>query len=102
MYGLSELDLNYIVRILSDFKEVDKAFIFGSRSRNDFKSNSDIDIALVGTSITLDTVAKIHYLLEECSHMPYMFDILNFSNISNKNLSEKIKLEGKVIYSRNY
>ena len=53
----SELDT--ICKYLSKYPEIDKASIFGSRAKGNYKNGSDIDIALYGKKITLDTVTSL-------------------------------------------
>ena len=98
-FGLSKEDLEYIIMKIRSFKEIEKAVIFGSRAKGNYKKASDIDIAIYGDSINLDIVANLHAQLEELSPMPYMFDIVDFKNIDNDELKEHIERVGKVIYN---
>lgn len=58
MYGLKERDLHYIRQALEKFPEIDEAILFGSRALGNFKKGSDIDLAIVGESITDQTMAE--------------------------------------------
>ncbi|BDR67473.1 hypothetical protein N072000002_15870 [Clostridium tetani] len=70
-FGLRESDLEYIVNIISGFDEIEKAYIFGSRAKGNYKPGSDIDIAIYGENINLDILSKLNLILEEKSPMPY-------------------------------
>ncbi|BFN05005.1 nucleotidyltransferase domain-containing protein [Clostridium tetani] len=70
-FGLRESDLEYIVNIISGFDEIEKAYIFGSRAKGNYKPGSDIDIAIYGENINLDILSKLNSILEEKSPMPY-------------------------------
>ncbi|SUY66782.1 nucleotidyltransferase domain-containing protein [Clostridium tetani] len=70
-FGLRESDLEYIVNIISGFDEIEKAYIFGSRAKGNYKPGSDIDIAIYGENINLDLLSKLNSILEEKSPMPY-------------------------------
>lgn len=69
--GLKDFDLEYIGKVLKKFSEIDKAVAFGSRAKGNYKTGSDVDIAIYGEKITFDTLARLHSELEEESPMPY-------------------------------
>ncbi len=64
-FGLRELDLEYIVSVIRGFDEIEKASIFGSRAKGNYKPGSDIDIAVYGENINLDILSKLNSILEE-------------------------------------
>lgn len=72
--------------------------IFGSRAKGNYKPGSDVDIALRGENITLNTVNKISFALNEESNMPYQFDVLNYHSIREPALCEHIDRVGIVCY----
>ena len=98
--GLKKTDLELIKKEISNFSEVDKAVIFGSRAKECSVSGSDVDIALCGDKVSFDTVAKLHYILEETSPMPYFFDIVDLTHLKHQNLKEHINRVGIVIYQK--
>ncbi|WP_414646601.1 nucleotidyltransferase domain-containing protein [Clostridium tetani] len=57
--------------MISGFDEIEKAYIFGSRAKGNYKPGSDIDIAIYGENINLDILSKLNSILEEKSPMPY-------------------------------
>ena len=99
-FGLRESDLTYIVKTLSQFDTIDKAIIFGSRAKGNYSHGSDVDIALKGT-IDFKTVAKLSYLLNQESFMPYKFDIVNYTKTQHNDLKEHIDRVGILIYDKN-
>lgn len=99
-FGLSAFDLKYIINTIKKFNEIDKATIFGSRAKGNFKHGSDIDIAIYGEKVTFDILSEVHSLLEDESHMPYLFDIVDFTHSKHKELKEHIERAGKVIYEK--
>jgi uncharacterized protein len=100
-FGLRESDLEYIHNLLQKTPEVEKAFIFGSRALNTHERGSDIDIAISGENINFNTVAHIHYVLEEESPMPYFFDIVDYTHIKHEELKRHIDEFGIEIYNKN-
>lgn len=99
-FGLSEADIEYIVGVIAKYKEIKKAVIFGSRAKGNYKAGSDIDIAIYGEDITIDTISSLHSLLEDESPLPYLFDIVDYTHLEHKELKEHIDRVGIVIYER--
>ncbi|NKF06717.1 nucleotidyltransferase domain-containing protein [Clostridium gasigenes] len=84
--------------IFNQYIEVEKVILFGSRARGDNKYNSDIDLCLFGKNINHLTHAKVSMDIEE-TNTPLSFDILNFNELSKKELIENIISEGIQIYN---
>ncbi|MFS1511059.1 nucleotidyltransferase domain-containing protein [Chengkuizengella sp. SCS-71B] len=99
-YGLVELDLEAIVNTISTFDEIEKATLFGSRAKGNHKPGSDIDIAIYGEKINMHIITKLHALLEEQSHMPYFFDVIDGTHLNHNDLKDHINRVGKVIYTK--
>lgn len=99
-YGLQDADLAYIISRLGDFPEIKKAVIFGSRAKGNYKTGSDVDIAIFGEDISFSTVARLHYRLEEEGPLPYFFDIVDYTHSTHKKLQEHIDRVGKTIFER--
>lgn len=99
-FGLRESDLEYIVNVISRFDEIEKASIFGSRAKGNYKPGSDIDIAIYGENISFDILSKLNSILEEKSPMPYFFDIVDYSHLKHRELKEHIDRVGKIIFCK--
>jgi predicted nucleotidyltransferase len=99
-FGLDDSTLEKIINILSKNEKINKAVIFGSRAKGNYKNGSDIDIALFGKYLDIQDIYNIHLLIEEL-FLPYTFDIVIFDNIKNEELKEHIKIVGKTIYKKN-
>lgn len=97
-YGLSQRDLDEIVRALKRFPQIEKAVLFGSRAKGNFKRGSDVDIAIMGSSIDYSCVSELSYILNEESLLPYYFDIVHFESITEKPLIDHILRVGKTLY----
>ena len=81
--GLSEATLQQINNILNQFIEVEKACVFGSRAKGNFKLGSDIDIVIFGDQVTPKILQKISHQLNEETTMPYFFDLVHYESITN-------------------
>jgi predicted nucleotidyltransferase len=99
-FGLKEEDIDYIVAALSKFDEIKKATVFGSRAKGNYKPGSDVDIAVFGEDISFSTIAHLHFMLEEDSPMPYLFDIVDYTHLAHQELKEHINRVGITIFER--
>ena len=87
-------------RVLDSICELTKKYnynfyLFGSRARGNFKSNSDIDIAIEGIVSNLDK-DMIRNEFDKID-TAYMIDILFIDEIVNEKLIENIIREGVLL-----
>lgn len=99
-FGLLDSDLEAIVSVLRNYAQVERAYIFGSRAKGNFKNGSDVDIALKGDELDFDTVNQISYFLNEETNMPYKFDVLNYHYIKEPELVIHIDRVGVEVFKR--
>lgn len=90
LVGLRQKDIEIIVSVIQTHPEVTEAYLFGSRAKGNFRTGSDVDLALKGDKLNAEIVSSISYQLNEETTLPYKFDVLNYHTISNKNLKEHI------------
>ncbi|HVZ95424.1 MAG TPA: nucleotidyltransferase domain-containing protein [Chitinophagaceae bacterium] len=100
-FGLTERQFHIIEGAIDSFKEIEKAIIFGSRAQGNFKASSDIDLAIIGKDVTSNIITKLSVALDELP-VPFMFDILDYKALSNKNLKNKIDSLGKIFFERKF
>ena len=100
-YGLSEEILKKIQAIFEKIAEVEEAILYGSRAKGNYKSGSDIDIALKGEKLNLRLLNKIDLDLDEL-FLPYTFDLSLYDHISNTDLKDHIQRVGKILYKKNF
>jgi predicted nucleotidyltransferase len=99
MFGIVPKSYELILKTLSEFDEIEKAAIYGSRAMGNFKQVSDIDLAIFGNKITPETLLKLKTKLEQELPIPYYFDLTHYETISNSELKKLIDEFGKVFYS---
>lgn len=95
-FGLPEKTIELITNLLSSFSEIKEVKIFGSRAKGNYKSGSDIDMAIFG-DISEKLLRHIAFELDELS-TPYKFDIINYNKIDNLKLKQNIDETGKIFY----
>jgi predicted nucleotidyltransferase len=99
MFGLTQSDLNLIIKTIAAYDDVDKAIIFGSRAMGNYKPGSDVDIALKG-NLDPDTASRIAIELNERLPLPYKFDVVAHSEIAHLPFREHIDQHGKTFFKR--
>ena len=99
-FGLSKTDIDKINEVFIRFSDVEEVLIFGSRAKGNYKKGSDIDLALKGKKIDDSITSNIHAVLEEEIPLPYKFDVVNYSSISNPDFTSHINRVGVVFYKK--
>lgn len=99
-FGLEEIDIKKIQAVFAAFPDVEKAVLYGSRSKGNFKLSSDIDLTLSGKNLNLSITNAISTELDDLL-LPYTIDLSIFHQISNQNLIEHINRVGQVFYEHN-
>lgn len=98
-FGLSAQTLATVRGILADYPAVEKAILYGSRAKGNYRKGSDIDLTLIGAALDHRVLAEIAGRLEESS-IPYQVDLSLKEHINNLNLLAHIERVGVVFYER--
>lgn len=86
-----------ITDVLEQFPAVEKAVIYGSRVKGNFKAASDIDITLQGSAINLQLLSRVMLKLDDLL-LPYKFDLSIYNHIANPDLIDHINRLGETFY----
>lgn len=97
MIGLSDSELQTLRDVFSRFSDISEVILFGSRARGTHRPSSDVDLALKGKNLSIDTLAKLRYILEEETNLPYFFDIVIYDRVENEALKREIDEGGERI-----
>ena len=97
-FGLTGDVLQQICALIANHKSIQRAVIFGSRAKGNYKKYSDIDICLYG-EIDPNEAELIRSGLSELDVI-YNFDVAAFNGIKNEELKEHISRCGVEFYSR--
>lgn len=92
-FGLTENTIGKIQSVFQKYKIIEKAVVYGSRAKGNYKPSSDIDITLFGSNLTLDDLAKIENELDDLM-LPYEIDLSIYHQIDNENLKDHIQRVG--------
>jgi predicted nucleotidyltransferase len=70
MYGLKTETIHAIQEVLLTYPEVEKAILYGSRAKGNYRPGSDIDLTLTGETLNLTILQKIENELDDLL-LPY-------------------------------
>ncbi len=98
-YGLTDEILSRISGVFACHPEIEKAILYGSRAKGNYRTGSDIDLTLTGDNLTLTVLNRVDYELDELL-LPYSFDLSILEQIDNVRLQEHIDRVGEIIYRR--
>jgi type I restriction enzyme S subunit len=98
-YGLSKATIEKIRAVFARFPAVEKAVLYGSRAKGNFKDGSDIDLTLYGEALTADVCSAIASELDDLP-LPYTIDLSIFEELNHAKLRDHIERVGVVFYER--
>jgi uncharacterized protein len=98
-FGLSDETVAKIQAVLARFPQVERAILYGSRAKGNYKTGSDIDLTLYGKDLTHELRSKIDSALDDLD-LPYTIDLSLFDQLTHPELKEHIGRVGEVFYQR--
>lgn len=99
-YGLKETTILKICAVFAHYPQVDKAVLYGSRAKGNYKNGSDIDLTLCGgEDLTLDVLCKILHELDDLL-LPYTIDLSIFRDMSDPDVVGHIQRVGVTFYKK--
>lgn len=96
-YGLPTTVIEKIRSVFVNFPEIDKAILYGSRAKGNFKTGSDIDLTLFGEKLDNSLTGKIAEALDDLL-LPYMIDLSIYAELNHAELQEHIDRVGVIFY----
>lgn len=102
LFGLSADTLKKIRHTLAQHSHVERAVVYGSRAKGNYKPGSDIDLTLHAAPGALIDHRELSNILEKIDDLllPYTVDLSVFDQLTNAELREHIERVGQVLYSR--
>src|SRR3989304_7185294 len=93
-YGLPQSTVQKIGAVLRRYPQVEKAILYGSRAKGNYKNGSDIDLTLRGgADLTLKVLYRISDDLDDLL-LPYTIDLSILSQIGDPDVVEHIQRVG--------
>jgi len=99
-FGLKEDVIERIRAVFARHPQVEKAVLYGSRSKGTYKNGSDIDLTLYGgDDLTRHVLFRIMDELDDLM-LPYSFDLSIFSHIGDMDVIGHIERVGITLYEK--
>ena len=91
--GIESKHLKKIRDIFQKYPQIQKAILFGSRSKGNAREGSDIDVALKGKEIDSRVLTQIG-IDYDALYLPWKLDIIAYDTIENPDLRAHIDRVG--------
>lgn len=108
-FGLDESTIQKIGHVFANYARIEKAVVYGSRAKGNYKNGSDIDLTLMRSTETpadsaiSDSDARdIYRILNDIDDLllPYTIDLCWFDAIQNPQLRAHIERVGRLFYAK--
>ncbi len=96
-YGLSDATIAKICGVFTQFSDIEKVILYGSRAKGNYKAGSDIDLTLVGAKLSQMNCMTIAEALDELL-LPYSIDLSVFALLNHPDLEAHIERVGLIFY----
>jgi hypoxanthine-DNA glycosylase len=98
-FGLKKEQIDDIKFIFSQHPNIEKAILFGSRAKGNYRPGSDIDFALTGKNLTLRELFSVGNELESLP-LPISFDLILYQGVKDIHVIEHINRVGVLFYKK--
>lgn len=100
-YGLNEKIILKIQDVFSRYPEIEKAILYGSRAKGNYKQGSDIDLTLVASNLDHRKFYDLKNTLDDLN-LPYIIDLSLREEIDNQDLLSHIDRVGIIFYKKDF
>ncbi|MFS2006033.1 nucleotidyltransferase domain-containing protein [Duganella sp. CT11-25] len=96
-FGLSAEILNDLREVFSQFADIDRVLIYGSRAHGDFRPGSDIDLAVLAPMMETHEFSKLWMALDD---LPIIFrlDVSLHHEVADQQLKHNMLADGITLY----
>lgn len=99
-FGISDKSYSLLMETIRSFPEIEKVILFGSRAMGNYKKGSDIDLAITGTRVAVETALHLKRILNHELPIPYHVDVVPMKSVNNPGLKAHIAEHGKTLWKR--
>lgn len=96
-FGLPSAAVNALCGVLAQYPQIERAIVYGSRAKGNYRPGSDIDLTLDAPTLTPSDLLRIETKLDDLL-LPYQLDVSLLSQIDNPQLRGHIERVGKVLW----
>ena len=99
-FGITEKSYGLIQETFLKYPDIEEVLVFGSRAMGNYKTGSDIDLAIKGKNASNKIAWDVSGYLNEVLPIPYYIDVVYYEGLTNQEFKEHIDRHGKLCYSR--
>jgi predicted nucleotidyltransferase len=96
-FGLSDTVIKELQDVFRRHANIKKVLIFGSRSKGNYRTGSDIDLAVIGSDIDYNQLLSIHCEIDDLELL-YSVDLLDYQKKKGTPIGDHIDRVGQVFY----
>ena len=96
-FGLSDTVVQELQDVFRRYADIEKVLIFGSRSKGNYHSGSDIDLAVIGKNIDYRLLLNVQCDIEDLELL-YSIDLLDYQKKKGTPIGDHIDRVGQVFY----
>ena len=96
-FGLSDTVIKELQDVFRRHANIKKVLIFGSRSKGNYRTGSDIDLAVIGSDIDYNQLLSIHCEIDDLELL-YSVDLLDYQEKKGTPIGDHIDRVGQVFY----
>lgn len=98
-YGLTLSEIKSLTDLFTNTPKIEKAVLFGSRAKGNYRPGSDIDIAVYGQNLSFDDILTLQVQLEELDLLQQV-DLVHFERVQDSDVKDHITRVGIILYER--
>ena len=98
-FGLDKDVIQKICGVFAQYPQIERAVIYGSRAKGNYKNGSDIDLTLHGKDLTLDILYRILTEIDDLL-LPYTVDLSIFHMLKDPDFIDHIQRVGIAFYEK--
>jgi uncharacterized protein len=95
-FGLPPRTLSLLREVLGKHPGIQRAIVYGSRAKGNFRPGSDIDLTLDAPELQFSELLRINGELDDLM-LPYTIDLSLLKQIDNPSLLSHIERVGKLL-----
>jgi uncharacterized protein len=95
--GLSKAQVTSIQGVFRSYPHIERATLYGSRAKGNYRPESDIDLSLHGSKLSYEELASIESDLDDLL-LPHTIDLSLIQHIDNEQLLQHIDRVGRSFY----
>lgn len=99
MFGLPTETVEKLRHVFQQHPSIQRALIYGSRAKGNYRPASDIDLTIEGEALGLTELFTIETQIDDLL-LPWMVDLSLLHQIDNPDLVEHIRRVGMTFYEK--